>query len=87
MPTEVLAMIRDFEDLCTWMYVLISELCAALDPVLVRPGPSPVCTDAELITMTIVGECCGWDQETVLLNRLLGIPDLLHLKSLAFPTH
>jgi hypothetical protein len=69
MPTEVLAMIRDFEDLCTWMYVLISELCAALDPVLVRPGPSPVCTDAELITMAIVGECCGWDQETVLLSR------------------
>ena len=62
-------MIRDFEDLCTWMYVLISELCAALDPVLVRPGPSPVCTDAELITMAIVGECCGWDQETVLLSR------------------
>src|SRR5262249_46935685 len=69
MPTEVLAMIGDVEDLCTGMDVLISELCASLDPVLVRPGPAPICTDAELITMAIVGDCCGWDQETVLLSR------------------
>jgi len=62
-------MIGDVEDLCTGMDVLISELCASLDPVLVRPGPAPICTDAELITMAIVGDCCGWDQETVLLSR------------------
>lgn len=62
-------MIRDFDDLCTWMYVLISDLFAPLATHVNRPGPAPACTDAELITMAIVGECCGWDQETVLLSR------------------
>jgi hypothetical protein len=62
-------MIADFNDLCTWMYVLISDLFAPLAPRVARPGPAPACTDAELITMAIVGECCGWDQETVLLSR------------------
>lgn len=62
-------MIRDFDDVCTWMYVLVSELFAPLAPLVARPGPLPACTDAELITMALVGECCGWDQETVLLSR------------------
>ena len=62
-------MIRDFDDFCTWMYVLISDLFAPLALRVARPGPAPVCTDAELITMAIVGECCGWDQETVLISR------------------
>jgi hypothetical protein len=61
-------MIRDFDDFCTWMYVLISDLFVAIAPLVTRPGPAPLCTDAELITMAIVGECCGWDQETVLLS-------------------
>lgn len=62
-------MIADFDDLCTWMYVLISDLFAPLAAHVARPGPAPACTDAELITMAIVGECCGWDQETILLSR------------------
>src|SRR5262245_46661298 len=62
-------MIRIFEDLCTWMDVLISDLFTSIGPLLVRPGPAPICTDAERITMASVGECCGWDQETVLLSR------------------
>ena len=62
-------MIADFDDLCTWMYVLISDLFAPLAAHVARPGPAPTCTDAELITMAIVGECCGWDQETVLLSH------------------
>jgi hypothetical protein len=32
-----------------------------------RPGPAPECSDSELITMALVGECRGWDLETVLL--------------------
>jgi hypothetical protein len=62
-------MIADFDDLCTWMYVLISDLFVPLALQVARPGPAPACTDAEVITMAIVGECCGWDQETVLLSR------------------
>src|SRR5215467_2281730 len=49
--------------------VLISDLLAPLAVYVARPGPTPACTDAELITMAMVGECCGWDQETVLLSR------------------
>lgn len=62
-------MIRDFDDFCAWMYALISDLFIPLAASVARPGPAPVCTDAELITMAIVGECCGWDQETDLLSR------------------
>jgi len=69
-------MIRDFDDFCTWMYVLISDLFTSIAPLLVRPGPAPICTDAELITMAIVGECCGWDQETALLSRWRAHRDL-----------
>ena len=32
---------RDFDDFCTWMYVLISDLFASIGPLLVRPGPAP----------------------------------------------
>ncbi|HEX6797645.1 MAG TPA: hypothetical protein VF116_08020 [Ktedonobacterales bacterium] len=51
------------------MYVLVSDLFAPLAPLVARPGPPPACTDAEVITMALVGECCGWDQETVLLSQ------------------
>jgi DDE family transposase len=62
-------MIADFDDLCTWMDVLSSDLFAPLAAQVARPGPAPACTDAELLTRAMVGECCGWDQETVLLSR------------------
>lgn len=62
-------MIADFDDFCTWMYVLISDLFIPLAPLVARPGPAPACTDAEVMTMSIVGECYGWDQETVLLRH------------------
>lgn len=73
-------MIADFDDFCTWMYVLISDLFAPLAPRFARPGPTPACTDAELITMAIVGECCGWDEETVLLSRWRERRDLFPLQ-------
>lgn len=37
-------MIDDFDDLCTWMYVLVSDLLAPLprrSPVLVPRSPAP----------------------------------------------
>lgn len=70
-------MLREWEDLRTGRSVLISALCIALDPVLVRPGPAPVCTDAELITMAIVGDCGGGDQDTLVLSRWLAHRDLV----------
>lgn len=72
-------MIADFETLCTWMYVLVSDLDAQLpaDPTLpTRPGPAAVCSDAELLTMALVGECYGWDRETELLSQWQAHRDL-----------
>lgn len=58
------------------MSVLISDLFTPIAPLVARPGPAPACTDAELITMAMVGECCGWDQETTLLSRWRAHRDL-----------
>ena len=63
-------MITDFEDFCLWMYVVIDELWQQL-PATYKPtsGPGPACSDSELITMALVGECCGWDRETDLVKH------------------
>jgi hypothetical protein len=60
-------MITDFADFCTWMYVLVSDLYTPIAPAFQRPGPAPACSDAELLTIALVSECCGWDQETDLI--------------------
>jgi hypothetical protein len=51
------------------MYVVISDAFVSIAPRLARPGPEPACSDAELLTMAVVGECMGWDQETVLISQ------------------
>jgi hypothetical protein len=57
-------MIADFEDFCLVMYVLVDDLWARIGHRYRRPGPAPACSDSELLTMVLVGECRGWDQET-----------------------
>jgi hypothetical protein len=59
-------MITSFADFCLHVYVLVDDLLTelALPP---RPGPPPRCSDSELITMVLVGECRGWDLETELV--------------------
>jgi Transposase DDE domain len=59
-------MIADFADFCLWMFVVIDDLWPQLAPPGQRPGPAPGCSDSELLTMALVGECMGWDQGTVL---------------------
>ena len=61
-------MIADFDDFCLWMYVVIDDLWQHLAPLFGRPGPAPDCSDSELITMTLVGACRGWDVETELVG-------------------
>ena len=61
-------MINDFEDFCTWMYVIIDEIWQQIAPLFKRPGPKPVCSDSELLTLAIVGECRSWDVETEMLS-------------------
>jgi hypothetical protein len=60
-------MITDFSDFCTWMYVLVSDLYTPIAPYFHRPGPEPACSAAELLTMALVSECCGWDRETEMI--------------------
>ena len=65
-------MITEFEDFCLWTYVLVDELWQQLPPEY-KPtsGPAPDCSDSELITMALVGECRGWTQESELLPPVL----------------
>jgi IS5 family transposase len=58
-----------FEDFCLWVYVLVDERWPEIAPALRRPGPPPACADQELVAMVLVGECCGWDEETVFASR------------------
>jgi hypothetical protein len=62
-------MIADFDDFCVWMYVVVDDLWRSIAPLCRRPGPTPVCSDSELITMALVGECRGWDTETELIAQ------------------
>jgi IS5 family transposase len=60
-------MIHDFDDFCLWMYVVVDEIWQRTAWLFRRPGPAPVCSDSELLTMALVGECRGWDIETEML--------------------
>lgn len=66
-----------FEDLCLWVYCTVDELWAQIAPRCRRPGPAPLCSDAELVTMALVGEAKGWDQETELLSEWAAHRDLV----------
>ena len=52
-------MIADFEDFCLHLYVLVDDLWARIGDRYRRPGPAPACSDRELITMVLAGECRG----------------------------
>jgi DDE family transposase len=60
-------MIADFDDFVTWMYILIDDIWHQIGHLYQRPGPQPDCSDSELITMAVVGECREWDKETNLI--------------------
>jgi len=61
-------MIASFDDFCLWMYVIVDDIWLEIAPIFKRPGPQPECSDSELITMVLVGECRGWDVETEMLS-------------------
>lgn len=69
-------MITDFDDFCLWTYVVIDDIWQQISPLFQRPGPQPLCSDSELITMALVGECRGWDTETVMLSHWRDHQDL-----------
>jgi hypothetical protein len=61
-------MIDDFDDFCLWVYVIVDDLYQQIAPLFNRPGPPPLCSDSELLTMALVGECRGWAIETEMLS-------------------
>src|SRR4051812_47561905 len=63
-------MITDFDDFCLWVYCIVDEIYQAIEPMLGLRGPRAVCSNSELITMSIIGECRGWDLETNLLSEM-----------------
>ena len=69
-------MITRFEDYCLWMYVVVDELWPAVAGRCRRPGPAPACSDSELVTMVLVGESRGWDEETDLVREWRARRDL-----------
>ena len=62
-------MITDFDDFCTWMFVLIDDIWQVIGPLYRRPGPASACSASELLTMASVGECREWDKETNLIGE------------------
>jgi hypothetical protein len=62
-------MISDFADFCLWTYVVVDDIWVRMAPFFRRPGPAPICSDSELLTLAVVGECRGWDLETDLLSH------------------
>ena len=52
-------MINDFNDFCTWMYVVTDDIWLKIAPFFKRPGPRPECPDSELLAMALIGECRG----------------------------
>jgi hypothetical protein len=62
--------IHSFDDFCLWMYVMIDDWCQQEQRQLRRAGPKPsTSSDSEVLTMVLVGECCGWHAETALLQQ------------------
>lgn len=61
-------MITDFADFVTWMYVRIDDSWQQIGPLYARPGPAPEGSDAELLTMALVGACRAWATETNVLG-------------------
>jgi hypothetical protein len=62
-------MINDFDDFCLWMSLLVDDIWQQIPPLFYRPGPEPLCSDSELLSTALIGECRGWDLETEMLSR------------------
>jgi DDE family transposase len=57
-------MIESFTDLCIAIYVLVDDLYQIVAaPCDHRPGPRAECSDSEVITLTLVAELLGLDEE------------------------
>ena len=56
-------MIDSFDDFCLWVYVMVDDIWQQIEPLFKRPGPQAECSDSELLTLALVGECREWDKK------------------------
>lgn len=68
--------IENLRDFTTVVYVIVDDIWQQIKHHFVRPGPEPACSDSELLTMALVGECRGWERETELLSQWAEYRDL-----------
>ncbi len=61
--------VADFADFCLVTYTLVDDLWDDLPADLKPRGPHCVCSNSELLTMVLVEECMGWDEETAAISR------------------
>jgi hypothetical protein len=69
-------MINSFSDFCLWTFVIVDDIWKQIAPLFDRPGPMPICSDSELISMATIGECRGWNLETEMLSQWREYPEL-----------
>ncbi len=61
--------VADFADFCLVMYSLIDDLWKELPADHKPRGPQSDCSNSELLTMVLVEECMGWDEETEAISQ------------------
>lgn len=62
-------MLTNFDEFCTYIYVLVDDAWQQIAPWFAHPGSQPECSDSELIALAIISECRGWDKETELISE------------------
>ena len=71
-------MLTAFADCCLWMEVVIDALWQQLPTTYKRrSGPTPRCSESELLTLALVGEGRGWTTETTLRSHWAAYPQLV----------
>lgn len=73
-PTKI--EITNFDDFSLWVYCIVEDTWQQIAHLFRRPGPNPLCSDSELMAMTLIGECKGWDVEMNLLSEWQAHRDL-----------
>ena len=77
-------MIADFEDFCTWIFVIVDDIWQQIASLYKRPRPAPLCSDSELITMALIAEARGIDSEREMLAFWRPVPSYSFSKSFQF---
>lgn len=58
------------DDFFTCVYVIVDDIYLKMVQFLKKTGPKPLCSDSEIITMSLVAECKGWNKETEMISHL-----------------